>query len=690
MAAGTPTGYERVRDILEAAAGDSTADYGGIGRFWLQGRDALVNAAIFGVPMVPYSELSAANTADDVRPGERAGLVRGLRGEPPFDGSRFPRLPWGGKRVPEADICMIADWIDDGCPADTQMFEESLGSLEADGDRPSRIVLRDVAEFEAFLGGVNGYAFRQPETRQRANIDCLPEQQLDELRAAFRAIYDLNDWPQDRRSYNNQALVHQNHCQHGWERFLPWHRAYMYEFEQNLRDFRPDVMVPYWDWTMPQYQPATPDKGWRIPKALQAFFIGEEMERLIHRLSPRPTEGQAKKMRSLVEPRSYFVSQHAVFDRLVNEIGYTDITPAPEDRNRQAVIEALLLSNALWYPLRYPGNYQVNGKPSSINEAIHYHYPSAADIEQILSLNNFRDFGGGSLYNDSFGFLDQNPHNTMHIWTGGMNPDQNATSYLRSVQASAAAPASLQARVTGRNFHHRGDLFSQPAVGDMFSNLTASYDPVFWPVHANVDRLWWAWQQRHPHAVPLDLDAVMSPWSYTVGDMLSIEPFGYEYVRGGYLMPVGLEAPVGRFVSRPLSIPAEMQNFNRAEVRLYRVPQLTRSCFIRVFLNDPAADATTPVEGNPHFAGYLAVFGHGPCYGGPGHCALPPPLPRAGDQRPRSHNTPRNHRIDVTAAARRALATADTLRITLVVIGVDYQEDNDLLKLEGVTLTLLD
>jgi hypothetical protein len=26
-------------------------------------------------------------------------------------------------------------------------------------------------------------------------------------------------------------LIHQNHHQHGWECFLPWYRAYLYEFE---------------------------------------------------------------------------------------------------------------------------------------------------------------------------------------------------------------------------------------------------------------------------------------------------------------------------------------------------------------------------------------------------------------------------------------------------------------------------
>ena len=89
-------------------------------------------------------------------------------------------------------------------------------------------------------------------------------------------------------------------------------------------------------------------------------------------------------------------------------------------------------------------------------------------------------------------------------------------------------------------------------------------------------------------------------------------------------------------------------------------------------------------------AGYLAIFGHGECYGGPGHCDLPPLRARPFDERPRSHNTPRNHRLDVTKAVQRMLEKTDELQITLLVIGVDYREDNDLLRLEGVSLNLLD
>ncbi len=695
--------FGRVRAILGEAAGDEPNVYGALGRFWDLPCQEFVKAKLDGVPLIapPPAPKTCCSGGEDRR-SAASGLIRALRGEPPFDGTRFQPFMWSGKRVSDADIAFISAWIDDGCPPDDRLTVVAL-EPESEPAIIERRFIRDVAEFEVVTGARGRRGYRHGELRQRPNLDCMDESEVGQLRDAFRQIYDINKFAADRRSYNNQALIHQNHCQHGWERFLPWHRAYLYEFEQNLQDFCPDLALPYWDFTMPQYwNRGAPQEGCVLPPSFKAFLALEPAEKMLKALNPAPSQDQRSAFLDLAKNRTCFTTQHAFFCHVIGVIGYGHVTPSKADPNRQAMIKALLDSNALWYPLRYSAEYQNSaGKSGTINQIIHYHYPSPDDIEQILSLNTFRDFGGGNAYNASFGFLDQNPHNTMHIWTGGMNPDHDKATYVCgegavSPGASADARQGIGARrntmvnVGGRALHTLDDLYDQPPLGDMFSNLTASYDPIFWPIHVNIDRIWWEWQKRNPNSLPADLDSVLSPWSYTIRDTLNAERFGYEYVRGAFFIPVGMEAPIGRFVSKPIDIDGKLKDFKKAEIRLHWVPQLDRSCFIRVFLNQPGADASTAIHGNPHYAGYLAIFGHGACYGGPGHCDLPPPRARDFDVRPRNHNTPRNHRIDVTDRAKHLLKEAISLQITLVVIGVDYREDPDLLKLEGVSLNLLD
>jgi tyrosinase len=263
-------------------------------------------------------------------------------------------------------------------------------------------------------------ASRPGTPRQRGNLDCMSETQLERLRAAFRCIIDLDPHEEDRRNYNNQALIHQNHCQHGWERFLPWHRAYLYEFEQNLQDFFPNVTLPYWDWTLPNYQPTAKSRD-LIPKAFKAYLTEEAAAAMIGDLRPRPTPSQADAFMTLARDRVRFTSQHEFFVYVVDTIGYTDVSPPKTDKNRARMLKALLDSNTLWYPLRYPADYG----DGTIASTFRMHFPSADDMAEIVSLNNFRDFGGGSVYDAAFGFR-PDPHNTMQR-TGGASPDVGAS-----------------------------------------------------------------------------------------------------------------------------------------------------------------------------------------------------------------------------------------------------------------------
>ena len=276
------------------------------------------------------------------------------------------------------------------------------------------------------------------------------------------------------------------------------------------------------------------------------------------------------------------------------------------------------------------------------------------------------------------GFMDQNPHNTIHIWSGGQNPQWDG--------------ANEGVQITGRSYHTRGELYSQPQYGDMFSNLTASFDPIFWPHHVNVDRLWSEWQTNNPNSNPTDLSSALTPWNYSVGDTLDASRFGYEYVKSAYHFPVGMGEAMHRFTSEPVTIPEAARAKHRvAEIRLNQVPQMPLSCYVRAFVNQPDANAQTPVHDNPHYAGYLAIFGHGECYGGPGHCDIPPAQPALFDLRERTHNNPRNHRIDATACIKKLIERGETdFQVTLVVVGVDGEEMRDFLRLDSVALNFKD
>ena len=75
--------------------------------------------------------------------------------------------------------------------------------------------------------------------------------------------------------------------------------------------------------------------------------------------------------------------------------------------------------------------------------------------------------------------------------------------------------------------------------GTMGVIATAPADPIFWMHHANIDRLWWQWQQSpagsgknppHTGAPGSSTSPVMDPWTYTEVDTRSITSLGYTYV----------------------------------------------------------------------------------------------------------------------------------------------------------------
>ena len=93
-------------------AGGEAAAFGGIA-LWSLPHDQFIAAKLMGLQLIDtkkaghsccHSTASAVDTSG-------SALLLGLRGHQPFDGSQFPRLPWGRPAMAESEIAEIADFF---------------------------------------------------------------------------------------------------------------------------------------------------------------------------------------------------------------------------------------------------------------------------------------------------------------------------------------------------------------------------------------------------------------------------------------------------------------------------------------------------------------------------------------------------------------------------------------------------
>lgn len=266
----------------------------------------------------------------------------------------------------------------------------------------------------------------------------------------------------------------------------------------------------------------------------------------------------------------------------------------------------------------------------------------------------------------------ENPHNGLHIWVGG----------------------------------------------DMASVPTAAYDPVFWMHHANVDRIWAMWQQERPDAaIPSDaLEFVSEPFNMTGAQVMSTRKLGYAYAAAESLIAAadvravaaltggnggqpsgategeggGSSEPGGSSGSAESSEPGEPgeggppppsmsfpldpvePGFVRATLEVIDLAPPVDSYIVHIFLNNPEATLATPRQMDVGYAGQLALFGHGHCLGGPGHCDVPDRSDDPFDMRPSHHLEPHDTQVDITwplatLLERQPEASTDGVTVTLVV-----------------------
>ncbi|MDT5268200.1 MAG: tyrosinase [Acidobacteriota bacterium] len=691
--------YERVKKILDTAQGATTPSYQGLGHFWNLPLEKFLTATLYGIRLIaPPSEpdpcddiinsTPARSCCQDDEPasvalppppegggggghsccgsmempggdggksskgrGAASGLIKGLKGQFPFDGTQFPQLMWGGQKVSASDIIFIQSWIDDGCPASDEtkqtlaQVNQPIALARARGDEEHPLSTKTVNEF----------SLKTNKIKVRKNIECLSPDELERFRRVIRVMKCYDDFHQyDQRSFRFWADIHANNCQHGWEQFLTWHRLYLYYFEQQMQDIDPTVTLPYWDWTMYSENvlasiddmKATSDSldNGTIPKAYRCRID----QRTLDNLHGKIPDDNWSKLKALLDKdggkdnvKGYNSGLRFFSAAGIKYGADTDLL----------IINELSRVNPLWIWNRWPG-----GNANLIFEA----WPTPDDVKNILKIKSFYNFGSGPDSNHFFGAC-ENIHNLIHNFSGGANPNYT--------------PANRQ-----------------PQYGYMQSAGTTARDPIFWAHHSNVDRLYSEWQGLHPGGGPDDPEDVLAPWPNHVKDVETISDLGYEYMMSSYVFETNSQLPIARFKSAATAVhPAVLQHHSRAEIRLHKVQYSTSGgAFVRVFLNEPDASADTPTRGNDHFVAQLATFS-GECIGGPGHCDVPSESRRKYDIRPRHRKTPGNFRIDATDAVRHLIEEGETdFQVNLVVLDIDGTAKPNALWMEGVSLNFKD
>jgi tyrosinase len=83
-----------------------------------------------------------------------------------------------------------------------------------------------------------------------------------------KAVTEMKKLPAgDGRSWTKQANIHKDLCPHHTWLFLPWHRCFLYYFEQICREMSgdPNFALPYWNWAN---TPKVPSTFWGADNAL--------------------------------------------------------------------------------------------------------------------------------------------------------------------------------------------------------------------------------------------------------------------------------------------------------------------------------------------------------------------------------------------------------------------------------------
>ena len=312
-------------------------------------------------------------------------------------------------------------------------------------------------------------------------------------------------------------------------------------------------------------------------------------------------------------------------------------------------------------------------------------------IRDIMRTTNFLTFAGDAStrpphHKVGYGNLEDQPHNYIHNFVGGRNGNM---------------------RWPGR----------------------AARDPIFWLHHANVDRLWTRWVRKHPGRMPTNQGWRQEDFRFfnrqgnrvriTTAEVLNTFDLDYRYDTqrrsaievGRAMAPAGFgsdeepsgeplfqaAAPEQRYLisSEPVTVTlAPSDRLEQMDERMVMAEDVAQEATtlrlevqgvdppgnpgvgVRVFLNMPEADASTPTD-DPHYVASFSFFEH-----------------EDEEVHGEHEHGPANHYINATPAIRRLQEAGlynmgDPLETTLVTVPIvpgDQEEDVEI-PFEGLAIS---
>jgi len=216
-----------------------------------------------------------------------------------------------------------------------------------------------------------------PSVNLRKSVATLTAGDLASLRAAFVAVMGISD----ERGYQYFAGIHglplPGYCVHHdaagvlgnlpvGPLFLPWHRAYLYFFEQALQDQVAGVTLPWWDWTTDPAQPSV------IPDAYASQTVNGQANPLY--------QGPIIAIPDAQWETAVGSSTQGERQQLLQDTG-VDPGPLPAVTFRQPGVLA--------------------PSPDAL--------PTATDVQNALNASNFVDFSQ----------MVEQIHDSVHVWVGG-------------------------------------------------------------------------------------------------------------------------------------------------------------------------------------------------------------------------------------------------------------------------------